>query len=181
MQTLHGSPVDLRERAEALLAVAHAIGEDPVRRVGRVLQVGGALRERKHRQRDRQPQCDKDALHGKSPEIASGFANVRRSHAERESVTSRPLDIDPVAGAVRHIDAIARIDSDSHAVRSVVNRHCGARRLHPRHAHLPLNGSIPLRLIAADALCDVRKAISRFADSTSFAPATTAAENTEAS
>ena len=40
-------------------------------------------------------------------------------------------------------------------------------------AHLGPNGSIPLRLIAADAFSDARKASSRFADSTSFAPATT--------
>ena len=51
----------------------------------------------------------------------------------------------------------------------------------PRHDYLRPSGSIPLRVIAAEALCDVRKAIRRFADSTSFAPATTPAENTEAS
>jgi hypothetical protein len=48
-------------------------------------------------------------------------------------------------------------------------------------AYLRLSGSIPLCLIAGAAPCDARKAISLFADSTSFAPATTAAENTEAS
>ena len=91
-QSLDGLTIDLSERAEAVLAIAHAVGQHVARRLVVVLELVGGLSERRHRNcraHERGQQC--------------------RSHHDVVSSSSRPaalfvvmfVVIRPIGGAVR--------------------------------------------------------------------------------